>query len=207
MVTHQKRHTQFTRFAHMGLALAVIVQLLTSLVFVAPSPGSNGNIFYEIHQYGGLTAFVFVFLFWVILTARRVGTAPELLFPWFSRGRMTELLKDIKLHLQSLARLRLPVFDEHGALSAAVHGLGLLLMTIMAATGTIYYFINSGDPDAGGIVGVLMLIHTTLANFVWAYLIGHAALAVIHHVTDNLSLTEMWSLRGNATVDQEAQGH
>lgn len=80
-------------------------------------------------------------------------------------------------------------------------------MTVMAATGTIYYFINNGDPDAGGIVGVLMLIHTTLANFVWAYLIGHAALAVIHHVTDNLSLSEMWSLRGNATVEQEAQGH
>lgn len=175
--------------------------------FRRPFTRQQWDIFYEIHEYGGLAAFVFVFLFWVILTARRVGTAPGLLFPWFSQARMTELLKDIRLHLQSLIRLRLPVFDKHGALSSAVHGLGLLLMTVMATTGTVYYFINNGDPDAGRIVGVLMLIHTTLADFVWAYLIGHAALAVIHHVTDNLSLSEMWSLRGNATVEQEAQGH
>ena len=73
--------------------------------------------------------------------------------------------------------------------------MGLLLITAMAASGTIYYFINTGNPDADGLVGVVMFIHLSLANLVWVYLIGHSALAVIHHFSANLRLTEMWSLR------------
>lgn len=197
MVSRQQRHSQLTRLAHMGLALAVIVQLFTSLVFVPASSSGSGDLFFKVHEYGGLIAFVFVLLFWLILTVRRIGTAPALLFPWFSRQQMVALLDDIKMHLKALVTLRLPAFDEHGALSSAVHGLGLLLMTVMATTGTIYYFVETGNADAGGLVAILLFVHTTLGNVVWAYLIGHAALAVIHHLTDNLRLSEMWSLRRN----------
>jgi cytochrome b561 len=189
------RHTRATRLAHLGLAIAIIIQLITSLAFVAPSPGKPGNIWYEIHEYSGLTAFAFVVLFWLVLTARRTGTAPGLLFPWLNGVRLRDVWADTRTHVAALARFRLPPFDEHGPLASAVHGLGLLLMTAMAATGTIYYFVNTGNPDAGGLVGLLMFVHKTLANVVWAYLIGHAGLAVVHHFTENLSLSEMWSLR------------
>lgn len=190
-----RKHSLFTRIAHMGLALAIIVQLLTSLVFVAPDPKRAGNVWFEIHEYGGLAAFGFVLLFWLVFTTRRIGTSAALLFPWFSGPRLRALREDIKTDLKSLIRFRLPPYDENAPLAGAVHGLGLLLMTAMAATGTIYYLINAGNPDAGGLVGIVMFVHKTLANLVWAYLIGHAGLAVIHHFTGNLRLTEMWSLR------------
>lgn len=204
MIKRHERHSKFTRIAHMGLALAIISQLLTSLVMVPPSPPNDGSILYEIHEYGGLAAFAFMLLFWIVLTTRRIGTAPGKLFPWFSTRRLIAVWEDVKSHSRSLVRLRLPSYDENGPLASAIHGLGLLLMTVMAATGTLYYFINTGDPDAGGLVGVLILVHTTLANLVWAYLIGHMTLAVVHHFTDNLSLTEMWSLRGEASHVSQA---
>ena len=191
------KHSLFTRIAHMGLALAIIVQLLTSLVFVAPDPTTAGNFWFEIHEYGGLAAFGFVLLFWLVLTARRVGTSAALLFPWFWGSCLRALWEDTKAHLQSLIRFRLPPYDENGPLAGAVHGLGLLLVTAMAATGTIYYFTNTGNPDAGGLVGIVMFVHKTLANLVWAYLIAHAGLAAIHHFSQNMSLKEMWSLRPN----------
>lgn len=190
-----QKHSLFTRTAHMGLALAIILQLLTSLVLVAPDPKTAGNFWFEIHEYGGLAAFGFVLLFWLALTARRVGTSAGLLFPWFSGSRLRALWEDTKAHLKSLIRFRLPPYDEHAPLAGAVHGLGLLLVTAMATTGTIYYFINAGNPDAGGLVGVVMFVHKTLANLVWAYLIAHAGLAVIHHFSQNMNLKEMWSLR------------
>lgn len=190
-----QKHSFLTRIAHMGLALAIIVQLLTSLVFVAPDPEKAGNFWFEIHEYGGLAAFGFVLLFWLALTVRSAGTSVGLLFPWFSGPRLRALWDDAKAHLKSLIRFRLPPYEEHAPLAGAVHGLGLLLVTAMAATGTTYYFINTGNPDAGGLVGAVMFIHKNLANLVWAYLIGHAGLAVIHHFSQNLSLKEMWSLR------------
>ena len=191
------RHARATRLVHMGLALSIIVQLLTSLVFVAPSPTATGNIWFAAHAYVGLAAFGFVLLFWLVLTARRIGTTPGLLFPWFNGARLAALWADTKVHLAALTRFRLPVFDAHAPLASAVHGLGVLLMTAMALTGTIYYVINTGNPDAGGLVGVVMLVHKTLANLVWAYLIGHAGLGVVHHFASNQSLGEMWSLRRN----------
>ena len=57
----------------------------------------------------------------------------------------------------------------------------------------MYYFINNDNPDAGGLVGVVMFIHLTLANLAWAYLIGHAGLALIQHYLGNISLSTIWS--------------
>mgnify|MGYP003649509327 CR=1 FL=1 len=42
-----------------------------------------------------------------------------------------------------------------------------------------------------------LLLHVTFANLVWAYLIGHAGLAILHHFTSKASLSEMWSFRAS----------
>lgn len=190
-----QKHTLGTRLFHAGLGLAVITQLLTSLVAKPPAPDKTGNWLFSVHQYVGLAAFVFVVGFWLTVTTRRNGTEWGLLLPWFADARRSALWSDLKAHLRELFRLRLPAYDEHSPLASAVHGLGLFLMLAMASTGTVYYFINQGDPDAGGLVGVVMLIHKSLANLVWAYLIAHASLATLHHFKNDMSLRDMWSFR------------
>ena len=197
MADSHPRHSRATRLVHMGLALAVIVQLTSSLVFEPPSPDGTANVWWEVHEYGGLTAFGFVLLFWLVLVGRNHGTDPGSLFPWFSASRMRGVWADMKLQLKALTGRHLPRYDAHGPFASAIHGLGLLLMTAMATTGTVYYFINTGNPDAGGLVGAVMFVHRGLSNLVWVYLIGHASLAVLHHFTDHMSLREMWSLSRN----------
>jgi cytochrome b561 len=91
---------------------------------------------------------------------------------------------------------RLPPYEETAPLASAVHGLGLLLMTAMAASGGVYAAqvwagAQSPEPDAS----LVMTVHFALANLVWAYLIGHAAMATIHHFAHAASLRRMWSLR------------
>ncbi|MDW4550658.1 cytochrome b/b6 domain-containing protein [Defluviimonas sp. D31] len=198
------KHSFATRLAHIGLALAVLTQLGTSQVMEPVEPGSAGNAFFTLHEYAGLAAFAFVLGFWMAATFRRRGTAWGLLLPWFSGARLAALWADSKAHLGSLTRFRIPVYDAQSPLASAVHGLGLLLMTAMAGTGTVYYAINAGNPDAGGLVGLVMFVHTSLANLVWAYLIGHGTLALIHHFTQNLDLREMWSLSRDGTTGGSA---
>lgn len=189
------KHSRLTRLAHIGLALAVIIQLLTSQVMLAPAPDAKGNWYFNVHEFAGLTAFGFMFLFWVGVMARKKGTAKGLLFPWFSIVRLSALWADIDAHLIGLKSFSLPAYNSLSPLASTVHGLGLLLVTAMAASGAGYYFINSGNPDAGGLVGTLMFVHTSLANLVWLYLIGHSSFALTHHFIRNMRLTEMWSLR------------
>lgn len=211
--TAVRKHTFGTRLLHAGLALAVIMQLLTSLPMEPPQPDSPGNWYFQVHQYSGLAAFCFLVGFWLVLTMRSKGTAPGALFPWFSGTRLNALRTDARTHLSALRLRRLPPHDEHAALPSAIHGLGLLLMSAMAASGTIYYFINSGDPDAGGVVGAVMLVHRTLANLVWAYLIGHTGLALVHQYVGDIRLDEIWSLdrdaapEGNGSLPSGEQLH
>jgi cytochrome b561 len=184
-----------TRLVHAGLALAVISQLVTSL---SMDPDEGGDGIFAIHQYGGLIAFAFVFLFWANCALRRRGTPLGQLVPWFSSARLASFGRDLAAHLRALSRMRMPEPSaDTDSFASAIHGLGLLLMTAMATSGVLYYIVNTGDPDAGGLVGVAMLVHTTLANLVWAYLIGHAAMAVLHHFAGR-SLGRMWAPGGAA---------
>lgn len=185
------RHTRTTRLVHAGLALAVVVQLLSSLGMQHPENGKPGNVLFEVHEYGGLTAFAFILLFWVVVTARKQGTPWGLLFPWFSSARRAALWSDIKHHATALQEKRLPPHDGASPMASAVHGLGMLLITAMAGTGTLYYIFG----DDGGFMGVVMGVHESLANLAWAYLIGHASLAVLQHFFTDFHLRSMWSLR------------
>ena len=190
---HAARHTLATRLVHAGLALAVVTQLVTSLVMHPAEDGKAGNLWFEVHEYGGLSAFALILLFWLVLTARKRGTPAGLLFPWLSGARLGALWSDIKHHAAALRRMRLPEHDGESPFASAVHGLGILLITAMAASGTLYYIVGDGNPDAGGLVGVAMTVHKALANLAWAYLIGHAGMAVLQHLFTDFNLRRMWS--------------
>ena len=186
------RHGFATRIVHTGLADAIVVQLGTSLIL---NPDGSGNTAFVVHQYSGLLAFCFVASFWALAAFRRRGTPLVQLFPWFSSRRLAAVWNDTKTQLTSLFCLRLPMHSDETPLTSAIHGLGLALMAVMALSGTVYYFVNSGNPDASGLVGLTMGVHKLFANLVWAYLIGHAGMALIAHYGRRLSLREMWSLR------------
>ncbi len=190
--TEPCRHALATRLLHGGLAIAIIIQLASSQFM---NPDKGGNTAFEIHEYAGLAAFALVFGFWLFSIARKRGTPLAELLPWTSAHHRAALWADARAHLSALRHRKLPVQDGSSPLASAVHGLGLLLMTAMAASGTLYYFVNSGDPDAGGLVGAAMLVHKNLANLVWAYLIGHAGFAVVNHFGRAMSLRIMWSFK------------
>lgn len=196
LVMPVEKHALQTRLLHGGLAIAILTQLLTSLAMEGPDEVQSGDILFQIHRYSGLTAAVLALALWLVILTRRRGTDLGALLPWFSGARLSALWIDLRLHMAALVKLRLPTHDPDAALPAAVHGLGLLLISAMALSGTVYFLqvmfgFHSAEPD-----GMLaMTVHVTLANLVWAYLIGHAGLGVLHHLLRSASLTEMWSLR------------
>ena len=191
------RHSLATRLFHGALALAILTQLATSYVMDGPDEESAGDLMFQIHRYAGLTATLLAVVLWLIILSRRRGTKLGALVPWFSGRRLAALWADTAAHFRALIRFRLPPFDADGALSAAVHGLGLLLISAMAVSGAVYFIevwagLHAAEPD-----GMLAMdIHFLLANLVWVYLIAHVGIAAIHHLMRSMRLSEMWSLRG-----------
>ena len=189
------RHNRATRLLHAGLALAIVTQLLTSLSMRGPDDVQAGDILFQVHRYSGLLATVLAFGLWLTILLRSRGTELGALIPWFSGRRMATLWQDVKVHAAAAVKLRLPEHDPKAALPSAIHGLGLVLISAMAASGAVYFVqvalgLHSAEPDGM----IAMTLHLALANLVWAYLIAHAGLAVLHHLLRSMRLSTMWSL-------------
>ena len=197
------KHTMATRVAHASLATAIVLQLASSQFMQGPRRTTPGDWLFTVHEYVGLFALLAAFGFWLAVVTRRRGTSAALLFPWFSGARIGAVWTDLKTHLRSLVKFKLPPYEDDAPLASAIHGLGLLLMTFMAVTGTIYFIGEYLGATSGSFVGLAKETHEIMANLVWAYLIGHAALAVLHHYLSNLSLSEMWSLRRGQNQESE----
>jgi cytochrome b561 len=186
--------TILTRLLHAGLAVAVIHQLAVSLVMQAPHPGrAPADLAYELHESVGLASLGILAAFWVWVLLRRREHAPGALFPWFSRRRRAAFLADLGDHARSLVRLRLPMPREETPLASATHGLGLCAATGMALTGGVLYAVMGPDGALGDFGRLARELHEMLANLMWAYLIGHAGIAILHEFAGHRTLERMFN--------------
>ncbi len=169
------RRGLLTRVLHASLLLAVIYQLVGSLALSRPLPGEDPEPNMLVHEYLGMAAMGLVLAFWVWTLVRQGETRLSRLVPWFSVRGITAVLRDTADQLGELLRGRVP-HEEDGAMASAIHGLGLIVLTAMAATGTAYFFSHGAQAHG------LLFAHKAMSRLMWAYLLGHAAMAVLHHL-------------------------
>lgn len=194
------RHGHATRLLHAALGASIVAQLGSSLLMIAPLRGHAQNVLFEVHEYSGLAALALAAAFWVTVAVRRCGTPVRRLLPWFDAASRTAIVDDAKGHVAALRERRVPPFVPAAPLASAVHGLGLLLVTAMAATGLLFYVsMWLGRMDAGWAT-LDLEVHKALATLVWAYLIGHAGMALSYRWLGRLRLADMWSLRADRRV-------
>lgn len=172
-----------TRILHTVLGAAIVHQLVISWLMEEPKPGRRlGNFAFTLHEFVGLASFGVLVLYWIWVLVRRRERGPGALFPWLSAARWRAILDDIRDHLRALARLRLPHPDGETPLASAVHGLGLLIASAMAGTGVVIYATMATDGTLTTLGELTADLHGALANLMWAYLIGHAGIAVLHQI-------------------------
>ena len=175
-----------TRLLHGSILCAVLYQLIGSSFLSRPIPGEALDLPTQIHEYVGLGSMALVLAFWGWTLVRRGETSLGRLVPWFQRARRQAVLADLQAQARQLMRLQVPS-DDDGALASAIHGLGLLTLSAMAISGTIYFALDSGT-----FARTALSLHKLMANLMWAYLIGHASLAVLHHAMGSDILSRMF---------------
>ena len=180
------RHSLTTRLLHFLLAAAILCQLADSQLMRIPRPGRTLSgteaTAFSVHQYVGLASLAIVVLFWLWLLVRRAETDAGALFPWFSARRLGLLRTDIVEHLRCAARLRLPDPDRSPALAPMIQGLGLVVVLLMAATGTYGYLTWTPGAAMPPATRNLFEAHSILSKVVWGYVIVHVGAAVLHEL-------------------------
>lgn len=186
-------HSGPTRFLHGTLTIAVSVQLITSLIMQAPSAQHAGNGFFTIHADTDILIGVLALMFWVVIATRRSGTEAGLIFPWFRADRRAAVSADLRRHWAALRNGHLARHQPAAPLAAASLGLGLVLVTIMAATGIGHIVAMDWAPDTSLGDG-LRWLHGLTGSLVWLFLIGHGLTALLHHYTGERDLHSIWSI-------------
>ena len=185
------RRTLATRLLHGSLLVSVLWQLIGSNFIERPRVNQPANVFYEVHGIVGLVTLALVVIFWLWTVLRRHETHFAALFPWLSAARLKAVGADLSQHWAELKQRRLPGGEAETPLASAVHGLGLLAALAMGATGAWLYTL----PIPGGMV---LDVHKLVANLMWAYVVGHAGLAVMHQLLGHRVLQRIF---GRALAD------
>lgn len=174
-----------TRLIHLTLALLIVIQLTLSLVMTAPSGSKAGDQWFELHEKFGLAALAALLVFWVWSLLRKKEVKAAELFPYFSAARMSALYSDFR----DVARhaIRLTIADKNDQPFAnAMHGLGIIIASVMAVSGASGYFLK---------IGFMLGVHEIVSKLMWAYLIGHVLAAILHQVRGDAVLSRMFFIK------------
>lgn len=185
-----------TRILHFLLASSIVFQLAVTGIMRVPRPaiGRTANFGFELHQYGGLVTLAIIALFWLWTLVRRRETSLTALLPWFSAAARGKVLEDVRRHGSALMKGRLPEPEEKSPLASAIHGLGLVVATTLAITGTVIFLSLGPDGAMASWGRIAAQVHGAVANLMWAYLIAHAGLAVLHELMGHRILRRMFSI-------------
>ena len=187
--------TAFTRLLHAALLLAALWQLIGSNFIEPARVGQPANLMFELHEVGGLATLGLVVAFWLWSLVRRRETPFAALFPWLSSTRLQAVGADLSRHWGELNNLRLPGGEPETPLASAVHGLGLLTVLAMGASGA--WLFTQTVPE-----GLILEVHKITSNLMWAYIVAHAGLVLLCHKSSLLLARPQqghWPRRASST--------
>jgi cytochrome b561 len=195
----QNTHSLISRLLHMGMAVGVSLQLLLSTGMERPRPAvmrsTLESLTFSLHEYLGLMslALILAWLWWLV--RRRDEPTLGTLFPWVEHDGRNALMTSVVITSRQARHGKLAETAEMEPLVKTVHGLGLVCISVMAFSGTLVWLGMDADGAMPIWTRLLLEIHQLTANFVWAFIFGHAGMAVLHQLRGDETLARMFSLR------------
>ena len=188
-------YSRTTRILHSLIALTITFQLIVSLVMEHPSNtramSQAGAFWFEWHEWIGLAATAVLLLSWIYRLVNFKRENQSMLFPWVNTAGRKHLLTELRMFLT----LKWKTLADTGPLAGTIHGLGLLIASAMAITGSILYIGLWPNNVANPNIRNMMEIHSTLATIMWIYLYGHVIIALWHQFVGHASIAKMFSWR------------
>ena len=163
--------------AHWGIALCVVGSVISSLFVDIKNPASSLPIVIHVRIGYGVT--FFLIFQWLFLSLKKYREVKTHVFPYHFEGRKC-MMSDFRLLLKG----RLPPTGARSGLSGLVEGFGILLITLMALTGLTFHFAEVFDVAKNTPTLFIRDIHNFFSFFVWAFVIGHGGMALLHRIID-----------------------
>ncbi len=195
-IIQTSKHSYKTRCLHAIIASLIIVQLysiyaIENRFFTKPIR----EFLFSVHKYGGITAFIAVLLFWSVIMTRSQGTSVKELFPFLSLTALKNLKNDAIYYFKNIIKFKIPDHHTPSPLASCIHGIGIIIMSVMAITGVHRYIVYEFAITKTPIIKFVTSLHHVFADYAWIYLGLHVSMALINHFAKKQRLSQMWSLK------------
>jgi cytochrome b561 len=183
-----------TRVLHYFMIFCVLYQLISAEFMRVLEPGKMegfDTILFTLHMMVfGWGAFLIASVYVVILHDDKDGWGR--IVPWFSTRHRRAFFQEMRRDIVGTFRGKFPLPEEQGALSGAVHGIGILLILALGFTGA---WVMLGVRSDGTMRADTLLVfdfHATFAKLLWIFLIGHVAMFLFHIVTGHRTILDIF---------------
>ncbi|MDX8388623.1 MAG: cytochrome b/b6 domain-containing protein [Ghiorsea sp.] len=175
-------YDKFTRLLHWCFAVMIPLQLLSEELMKRPKPlriRDDMQVFwFDMHEWVGMLLLtVIVIRFgWAFISKE---FSFERLYPYLYKARRVVLKTELAA-IPGWFKGNFPDLKHEYYLAGAVHGLGLLLVLAMGVTGAMMLYGMEETGLMTGIIHEAKEAHEMLGGLLWAYLIAHVAMTIIH---------------------------
>jgi len=176
------------------MSVGITLQLLLSTVMAQPRPGKTRSAFelltFGLHEKLGMVLLGVLFVHWTAWLLGKTQQGLGHFFPWW----LPERRRSVYAEIIELARFRLPDPETRNALAGAFQGLGIVIASSLAISGSIIFFAAEPDGSMGRTVHLIKEFHQTLGPAMWTYLVVHAGAVLAHVALGHKSLLAIFRL-------------
>jgi len=193
------RFDHTTRFLHLYMMLAVLMQQFSSQWMKVPKPGETAqaieSVFLSVHEWNGFITLAIVVFYLMYIT--NDSDDWKRLFPWANASGCRGLWQEVRFDVPGWLKGRLKGPAESHHIAGFVHGLGVLLMIALGSTGIMIFMRLKSSGEANEELRMLRNLHASLGTCMWIYIFAHAGMAIMHQIKGHDVFRAIFSLKAD----------
>ncbi len=188
------RHERTIRILHIFIIIVVFTQLLTELFMQVPKPGEKIDVLmglvFSVHEIMGMIVLIVMIIYLMIVGDNEQHR--NRLFPWLTPEGRAGLIIELKRDVPGWFKGILAKPEDAHRIAGSIHGLGVILTTLLGVTGCIIYLGMKHDGSMPPAIKSIREFHELLGTLLWIFICGHMFMAAVHQFKGHRVLQGMF---------------
>ena len=197
------RFTRAIQTIHLAIVCLVSFQLFFELMMELPKPDKPINdtqaLFLLLHEWNGFIVLGLTVLFLMLRSGQSQTT--HSLFPWLSISGWKGIFKELAHDIPGWFKGKLKKPEESFRIASSVHGLGILLLLGLGATGIMVFIGLEPNGYMDRDTKAIKDLHSSMGDLIWIFVLGHSAMALLHQLVGHRVFQSMFIAK--ASADEE----
>ena len=188
------RFTRAIQSIHLAIVCLVLFQLFSEQLMEIPKPDKaideTQALFLQLHEWNGFIVLGLAVLF-LMLRFDKIQERHSL-FPWLSASGWKGIFKEICNDIPGWFKGKLKKPEESSHIASSVHGLGILLLLGLGATGIMVFMELQPNGYMDKDTKLIKDLHSDMGDLIWIFVLGHSAMALLHQLAGHRVFQSMF---------------